>query len=67
MSKNDPENMIYKAFKTKIYPTKEQIIYFKKCFGVARFTYNWMLYNKENYLNNNNEKNGVNYLNLYKY
>ena len=45
MSKNDPENMIYKVFKTKIYPTKEQIIYFKKCFGVVRNLVNKNSYN----------------------
>ena len=38
-----------KAFKTKIYPTKKQRIYFNKCFGIRRFAWNWGLENWENY------------------
>lgn len=41
------QDKIYKAFKTQIYPTKEQEEYFKKCFGVTRFVYNWCLEKKE--------------------
>lgn len=41
------QNKVYKAFKTRIYPTKEQEEYFKKCFGVTRFVYNWCLEKKE--------------------
>lgn len=32
-----------KGFKTKIYPTNEQIKYFNKCFGIRRLAYNWTL------------------------
>ena len=43
---------IYKGFKTRIYPTEEQIEYFNKCFGISRYCYNWYLekmrYNYEN-------------------
>ena len=56
MSKNDPENMIYKAFKTKIYPTKEQIEYFNKCFGITRFAYNWFIEKREFYYKQNIKK-----------
>ena len=37
------------AFKTKIYPTEEQIKYFNCCFGIARFAYNWYLDEAEKY------------------
>jgi putative transposase len=37
------------GFKTKIYPTKEQIEYFNKCFGIDRFVFNWYLYNDKKY------------------
>ena len=47
--------IINKAFKTKIYPTKEQIEYFNKCFGISRFAYNWYL-DKEQYYHKNNIK-----------
>ena len=40
---------IIRAFKTKIYPTKKQRIYFNKCFGIRRFAWNWGLENWENY------------------
>ena len=40
--------IINSAFTTKIYPNKEQEEYFNKCFGVARFTYNWFLNKKKN-------------------
>ena len=30
-----------KSFKTRIYPTSEQIKYFRKAFGVRRWTWNW--------------------------
>ena len=46
---------IIRAFKTKIYPTKKQKIYFNKCFGIRRFAWNWglenwNLYNSKNKL-----------------
>lgn len=36
------------AFKTKIYPTKTQKIYFQKCFGIRRFAWNWAIDNWSN-------------------
>ena len=48
---------IYKSFKTRIYPTREQIEYFNECFGISRFAYNWyiekMQYNYENGIKQN--------------
>jgi len=32
-----------KTFSTRIYPTKEQRIYFHKAFGIRRWTWNWAL------------------------
>jgi len=32
-----------RTFSTRIYPTKEQRIYFHKAFGIRRFTWNWAL------------------------
>ena len=43
-------SIICKGFKTKIYPNKKQEEYFNKCFGIARFAYNWFLNTKFNYL-----------------
>ena len=46
--------MIYKAFKYRIYPTKEQELLISKHIGSSRFIYNWALakkielYQKEN-------------------
>lgn len=46
--------MIYKAFKYRIYPTKEQEVLISKHIGTSRFVYNWALakkievYQKEN-------------------
>ena len=37
------DNEIALGFTTKIYPTKSQIKYFKECFGISRFAYNWYL------------------------
>ena len=51
---------IYKGFKTRIYPTEEQIIYFNKCFGISRFTYNWYLENNQKHYKNGNRKNFYN-------
>ena len=44
-----------KAYKYRLYPTKEQEIYFSKCFGCARFIYNKMLNDKIEYYKNNNK------------
>lgn len=41
--KYDPNDYFFLNFKTRIYPTKEQKIYFKNCFGIRRFAYNWFL------------------------
>ena len=38
-----------KAYKFRLYPTKEQKEYFMKCFGCCRFIYNIMLEDKINY------------------
>lgn len=46
--------IIYKAFKTRIYPTDEQIDYFNKCFNISRYTYNWCLNLKELSFQNGN-------------
>lgn len=35
-----------KAYKYRLYPNKEQKIYFEKCFGCVRFIYNHMLLDK---------------------
>lgn len=40
---------MHRGFKTKIYPTEEQKKYFDKCFGVARFAYNWYLEKNKHY------------------
>ena len=34
---------MYKSFKIRLYPTKEQEILFKKHIGCCRFIYNYML------------------------
>lgn len=36
-------NDLLKAYKYRIYPNKEQEVFFAKCFGCARFVYNKML------------------------
>ena len=40
------------VFQTKIYPTKNQIRYFRKCFGLRRWYWNWAL---ETYMNTLNK------------
>lgn len=35
-----------KAYKYRLYPNKEQQVYFAKTFGCVRFIYNKMLYDK---------------------
>ena len=49
--------MINKAHKIKLYPTKNQKIFFAKSFGVARFSYNWALNKWEDYYNNGENPN----------
>lgn len=44
-----------KAYKYRLYPTKEQEMYFSKCFGCVRFIYNKMLNDKIEYYKNNNK------------
>ena len=42
-----------KAFKYRLYPTKEQEIFLSQQFGATRFIYNYFLANrKDEYLNN---------------
>ena len=48
--------IVYKGFKTKIYPNKEQIEYFNECFGISRFAYNWYLENNQKYYEEGNRK-----------
>lgn len=38
---------IYKSYKFRLYPTKEQREYFNRCIGCARFIYNWALEMKQ--------------------
>ena len=42
-----------KAYKCRLYPNKEQEIYFTKCFGCVRFIYNKMLNDKIEYYKEN--------------
>ena len=51
------DNEIALGFKTKIYPTKSQIKYFKECFGISRFAYNWYLDIHESLYKMNIDKN----------
>jgi len=44
-----------KAFKYRMYPNKNQEIYFAKCFGCTRFIYNKMLGDKIEYYKSNNK------------
>lgn len=44
-----------KAYKFRLYPTKEQEIYFSKCFGSVRFIYNEMLNDRIEYYKKNNK------------
>ena len=41
--KKDSYNPNCRTFKTRIYPTKNQIRYFNKCFGLRRWYWNWAL------------------------
>lgn len=50
--------IINKAYKYRIYPTKEQIIFLNKTFGSCRFIYNKMLeYRIKDYQENKNKEN----------
>lgn len=44
-----------KAYKFRLYPNKEQEIYFSKCFGSVRFIYNKILNDKIEYYKKNNK------------
>ena len=44
------------AYKYRLYPNKEQQIYFAKCFGCVRFIYNRMLSDKIDYYNETKQK-----------
>lgn len=41
------------SLKLRLYPTKEQEIYFNKCFGCARFVYNYYLNERNNFYEKN--------------
>ena len=45
-----------KAYKYRLYPNKEQEIYFAKCFGCTRFIYNRMLSDKIEYYRKTKQK-----------
>ena len=45
-----------KAYKFRLYPNKEQKIYFSKCFGCVRFIYNRMLSDKIDYYKETGKK-----------
>lgn len=45
--------MIRKSYKYRLYPNKEQEIFLNKCFGQARFVYNWALDKKIKYYKEN--------------
>ena len=34
---------IHRAYKFRLYPTKEQVVYIRKTFGCTRFVYNYCL------------------------
>lgn len=44
------------AYKYRLYPNKEQQIYFAKCFGCVRFIYNRMLFDKIEYYKETKKK-----------
>ena len=45
---------LYKSYKIRLYPTKEQEILFRKHIGCSRFIYNYFLdYQNKNYENGN--------------
>lgn len=44
------------AYKYRLYPNKEQQIYFAKCFGCVRFIYNRMLSDKIDYYKETRQK-----------
>lgn len=48
---------MYKGFKYRIYPTKEQREYFEKCFGANRFLYNYFI----NYMEDHYKETGESY------
>ena len=47
--------MQHKAYKFRLYPNKEQLDYFAKCFGCARFIYNKMLADRIEYYENHGQ------------
>lgn len=46
---------IFRAYKFRLYPNKEQIKYFQNCFGCCRFIYNHMLADKIAYYEENHK------------
>lgn len=47
---------MFKSYKYRLYPNKNQKEYFDKCFGCVRFIYNRMLADKIEYYNKNKQK-----------
>lgn len=47
---------MFKAYKYRLYPNKEQEVYFAKCFGCVRFIYNRMLSDKIDYYKETKQK-----------
>jgi putative transposase len=45
------------AYKYRLYPNKEQQVYFAKCFGCVRFIYNRMLSDKIDYYKETKQNN----------
>lgn len=54
-----------KAIKVRVYPTKEQEIYFSKLFGCYRFVYNKCLEKKSNHYKETKENLGLKELSIY--
>lgn len=52
---NQTTKLILKAYKYRLYPSKEQQIYFAKTFGCVRFIYNKMLYERIEHYKKTNE------------
>jgi len=49
---------MFKAYKYRIYPTKEQIMLIEKHFGSTRFLYNYFLDCRQESYDNGNQKVG---------
>jgi len=58
------EKVTYKAYRFRLYPTKEQEIFFAKHFGCSRFVYNYFLNERIKYYteHKNDAKKGLTYI-----